>query len=1024
MSQLFGAGTKAGLAALFAGLAATSGAGAQPATHADERTEARGGLVLEYDKKEPGGELARRERVNDWYRQTRGPLPTRRVIYGADDRIEVYEETDATLRAIAESAAVVVRTSSISDLGDGFYALSTSPWTSIGGTPLCPDEPFAGQPTVGFCSSFLVGSDLIVTAGHCVDGGDIGSVAFVFGFQINDPDDGAPAIVPADNVYFGTAIVNQSLGGEEDHSVVRLDRPVSGFNPVPIRRTGQVAPGEPLTVIGHPVALPKKIAGGAIVQAIPEPEWFQANLDTYGGNSGSMVVNLNTHVVEGILVRGAPDFVSTGGCVSSNEVPDSGNTGGGLPFEEVSITTIFADDVPPLGLVVNPAGAVLHYGAVGGPFTNSTVTYTLSNPTGDPVDYTVSLTDTTAGIEIDGGTSMLTGTLAGGASTDVAATVSADADLFAAGVYTADIVFNDVSNARSVTASHTVEVGQSVVSVSPADAFVFGGPVGGPFTTTKTYTITSERPTPSDVVVSGPSWLSFDGAAGQSFTLSSDGDFRDVVVGASADAASLPAGLYEGTIAVANQSSGATTEIPVAIDVGRRIYASSDTPITITDNETFSSTISVPDGFCVSDVDVEIDMTHTYSGDLIIELVSPAGTTVRLHDRSGGSDDFGPVRYDDDGGTLPDGPGALADYDLEVSTGDWTLVVSDNAGGDSGTLSSWTLRVAETPGGCPPATQPFALTVPSNGAASGQLAAVAPNNDPISYTITTLPDKGVLWDGQRNPILSVPYPLPDAQLTYRADIGTAGGDAFGWTAEAGGATSPEASGAVTTGERVTIAEFTLDTDPGWTREGAWAFGSPTGGGSFGGDPVGGFTGSNVFGYALDADYPNNLSPRRFLTTDPIDCSGFGAVELTFQRWLGIESSEYDHAGVDVSSDGSSWKNIWEHDSGSFSDSSWSQRTHDISAVADDQAAVQIRWGMGTTDVSITYPGWNIDDIVLTGLGSSLEPGDFNADGSRDFFDVSAFLAAFNDGDPLADMTGDGEIDFFDVSQFLQYFNAP
>ena len=49
--------------------------------------------------------------------------------------------------------------------------------------------------------------------------------------------------------------------------------------------------------------------------------------------------------------------------------------------------------------------------------------------------------------------------------------------------------------------------------------------------------------------------------------------------------------------------------------------------------------------------------------------------------------------------------------------------------------------------------------------------------------------------------------------------------------------------------------------------------------------------------------------------------------------------------------------------------------------------------------------------------------DMNSDGELDFFDVSAFLTAFGDGDPVADFTGDGSFDFFDVSAFLAAFAA-
>jgi len=51
------------------------------------------------------------------------------------------------------------------------------------------------------------------------------------------------------------------------------------------------------------------------------------------------------------------------------------------------------------------------------------------------------------------------------------------------------------------------------------------------------------------------------------------------------------------------------------------------------------------------------------------------------------------------------------------------------------------------------------------------------------------------------------------------------------------------------------------------------------------------------------------------------------------------------------------------------------------------------------------------------------PADLTGDGQLNFFDISAFLSAFNAMQPAADFTGDGQYNFFDVSAFLQAFNA-
>jgi hypothetical protein len=51
------------------------------------------------------------------------------------------------------------------------------------------------------------------------------------------------------------------------------------------------------------------------------------------------------------------------------------------------------------------------------------------------------------------------------------------------------------------------------------------------------------------------------------------------------------------------------------------------------------------------------------------------------------------------------------------------------------------------------------------------------------------------------------------------------------------------------------------------------------------------------------------------------------------------------------------------------------------------------------------------------------PADLTGDGMLNFFDVSAFLSAYNSMDPSADFNGDGMFNFFDVSAFLSAFNA-
>ena len=172
----------------------------------------------------------------------------------------------------------------------------------------------------------------------------------------------------------------------------------------------------------------------------------------------------------------------------------------------------------------------------------------------------------------------------------------------------------------------------------------------------------------------------------------------------------------------------------------------------------------------------------------------------------------------------------------------------------------------------------------------------------------------------------------------------------------------------------TVYSADMNTDPGWSAEGLWAWGQPTGqGGSHGGnDPTSGYTGDNVYGYNLDGGYENNL-PAIYLTTDAIDCTGYTDVELSFYRWLCVEESAYDHASVEVSTDPGdpgSWVTLYENPASTLIETSWSLQTYDISGVADDQPEVYIRWCMGPSDDVWNYGGWNIDDVEILGINIS------------------------------------------------------
>ena len=107
-----------------------------------------------------------------------------KVIYGVDDRVDLFRVTDAA--AIADSDAVVAlfQTAQVVDNGDGTSRLVTQQFGTS--RNLCASEPFADQPVGAFCSGFLVEPDVVATAGHCVRAPQLDQVRFVFGFRMQD----------------------------------------------------------------------------------------------------------------------------------------------------------------------------------------------------------------------------------------------------------------------------------------------------------------------------------------------------------------------------------------------------------------------------------------------------------------------------------------------------------------------------------------------------------------------------------------------------------------------------------------------------------------------------------------------------------------------------------------------------------------------------------------------------------------------------------------------------------------------
>jgi hypothetical protein len=359
-----------------------------------------------------------------------------------------------------------------------------------------------------------------------------------------------------------------------------------------------------------------------------------------------------------------------------------------------------------------------------------------------------------------------------------------------------------------------------------------------------------------------------------------------------------------------------------------------------------------------------------------------------------------------DGGTPPDGgDSVISVVTLMVGGPDWDPIAYD---------LSWST----------PITTPGEIT----------LLASDPNGDPLTYIIESLPALGSLSDPAVGVIDTAPYTLVGGGnvVQYQPPFGQNLETSFTFSVRDATMGSNVATVAVMVGGSDVMHGFPLDHNPGWeiTPGSQWSFGQPTGhGGTYHGypDPDAGATGDNVYGVNLDGDYSTTPGGPYYLTLGPLNLTGVEHVILKFQRWLNTDIRSYARATVELSNDGANWALLWQNPSSTaVTDGAWSQQVFDLSAIADDQSAVYVRWGYEIKSHAYAYSGWNIDDVELWGLDVEPDEGDVDGDSDVDIDDFGILATCLNGPEIWyppdcghADLSGDGDVDLTDFAHLQQ-----
>jgi len=129
--------------------------------------------------------------------------------------------------------------------------------------------------------------------------------------------------------------------------------------------------------------------------------------------------------------------------------------------------------------------------------------------------------------------------------------------------------------------------------------------------------------------------------------------------------------------------------LAVPSQTGRVVLHGVRQDIPIADLRPSSLSVTVADSKPITDIRLSVAIEHSYIGDLVIKLVGPDGTSVTVHDRSGGGSDNLNTVYD-----TSNSPG-LAVLLGQSPQGKWTLRVSDRARDDTGLIRGFTLELGQ-----------------------------------------------------------------------------------------------------------------------------------------------------------------------------------------------------------------------------------------------------------------------------------------------------------------------------------------